>query len=249
MTVKTILKDKIAIISGNRGNLGPIWESALKSWGAEVCGFDWDGIARDEKDEKYNPFNVNVQDFISLQAFKNYYYKNHKNPPYIIINNAAIDVPPCDPIRFFTNYRKTIDTNLVGALRLTELFIDDMCEKKEGLIINIGSIQGNVAADWRNYPQGFQKPVGYNVSKAGLIQFTRSVAVQYGSNNIRSVCLSFGAVDTEKFTQAFRQNFLHCLPLREFISPESLRAALKFAIECPQLTGQQILVDSGYTSW
>lgn len=239
------LKGMIAILSGNKGNLGPIWESILTDLGAEVIGFDWDFS------QPVSLHNCDVTSQEALLKFKKLYINAWVISPHIIINNAAIDVPPHrENVNFFTDVFNTINTNLIGAINLTQLFVPDMVKWGEGgLIINIGSIQGNVAADIRNYDNDFEKPVGYNVSKAGLIQFTRSLAVQYGKHNIRSVCLAFSAVDSGKFAEPFKSKFLNCLPLGKLISRQSLEASLRFAIDCPELTGQQVLIDSGYTAW
>jgi len=244
-------KDLKVILSGNKGNLGPIWESILTDLGAEVIGFDWDFS------KPVSLHNCDITSPEALLKFKKLYAGwwdpeiSFVPPPNIIINNAAIDVPPHSKnVSFFTEVRKTVVTNLIGAVNLTQLFVPEMVKwGKGGLIINIGSIQGNVAADIRNYDNDFEKPVGYNISKAGLIQFTRSLAVQYGKHDIRSVCLAFSAVDSGKFTEPFKSKFLNCLPLRKLISRASLTASLRFAIDCPELTGQQVLIDSGYTAW
>jgi len=228
-----MLKDKIVVLSGCNGSLGPIWKRTMLSAGAYVYGFDLP--VTDVRDEE------------SLLEYKKYFSSNNLVPD-IIINNAAVDHPPQGDVTFWTDTENIIKTNLIGAVNLTFLFLPWMIERGSGLIINIGSIQGNVAADWRNY-EGFEKPVGYNLSKAGLIQFTRSLAVQYGKYGIRSVCISFAAVDNGKFKEPFKSNFLKCLPLGRFISVQSLEQTLLYACTCPELTGQQILVDSGYTAW
>lgn len=257
--------DKLVILSGNKGNLGPIWEDFLTRNGAMVYGFDWD------KSKPTGLTNANVRDMNSLYDFRMIYYDHlrdnfEKSPgkhrssdcvPDIIINNAAIDTPPGknnggdmkENVGFFTDYEGIIDTNLIGAINLTSLFIDAMATREKGLIVNIGSILGNVAADTRNYPPEFEKPVGYNVSKSGLVQYTRSLAVQFGPKNIRSICISFAAVDTGKFDEPFKSKFLKCLPLRRFISKKSLCSTLQFAIETPEASGSQVLVDAGYTAW
>lgn len=235
------LKGTTAVLSGHLGNLGPVWEETLYNAGCIVHGFDI----------KKKLYNVNkIEDMQqykkNIDSWQREYNAGRKIN--IIINNAAIDHPPQPGINFWTDYENIIQTNLVGACNLTSVFLPDMIENGGGVIINIGSIQGNVAADWRNY-EGFEKPVGYNLSKAGLVQFTRSLAVQYGKYNIRSVCISFAACDTGKFKEPFKSKFLNCLPLGRFISEESLKMTLLYAICCPELTGQQILVDAGYTAW
>jgi len=116
-----------------------------------------------------------------------------------------------------------------------------------GTIINIGSIMGNIGADWRNYPESFSKPVGYNLSKAGLIQLSRSITTQYGRYNIRSATIAFGPYDNEKLSVDFKEKFFKNVPLGRGISKQSLQTALLFACSCPELAGQQVLIDGGYT--
>lgn len=226
------LKDKVALVTGSKGKLGPIWVDVLRKHGCEVITLDYDecDIACPEEVEVFfmNAFN------------------EHKGIN-ILINNAALDHPPSDAVSFFHESENIIDVNLTGTLNITEKAIPFMKERG-GLVVNIGSILGNVAADWRNY-DNFEKPVAYNVSKAGLIQLTKSIAVQYGRYNIRSVCISFAAVETGKFPEPFATKFKKCLPLGRFISKDSLEKTLLYACACDELTGQQILVDSGYTSW
>jgi NAD(P)-dependent dehydrogenase (short-subunit alcohol dehydrogenase family) len=123
-----------------------------------------------------------------------------------------------------------------------------MRAKGGGVIVNIGSIMGNIGADWRNYPEGFEKPVAYNLSKAALVQMSRSITTQYGRYNVRGVTISFGPFDSG-LTEEFKEKFLKNVPLGRPISEESIRTSLLYAICCPELAGQQVLVDGGYTSW
>jgi meso-butanediol dehydrogenase/(S,S)-butanediol dehydrogenase/diacetyl reductase len=220
--------NKKALVFGSSGNLGPIWCSTLRGLQYDVKEFD--------------PPGWDAKNTAKLEVPKGYL------SPDVIVYNAAIDNPPGYSTRFFTNLVGIVDVNLFGACRVTEAFLPHMMSKG-GLFIYVGSIQGIVGADWRNYDGDFEKPVGYNVSKAALMQLTRSVAVQYGRYNIRAVCLAFAAVETGKFTEPFKSKFLNCLPLGRFISKESVAASLKFAISCPELTGQTVLIDGGYTAW
>lgn len=219
-----LLNNKVAGVFGSEGNLGPIWVDTLKSLGAEVKEFNppgWD--AREEFD--------------------------YILPLDIVVYNAAIDNPPKPGVDFFTNHRDVVNVNLNGAIRVAQNVIPKMVNKGSGLFIVVGSIQGFIGADYRNYPTGFEKPVGYNVSKAGLSQLVRSIAVQYGKNNIRAVCMAFGAVDTGKLTPEFKAKFLRGVPLGRLVSKASLRSTLLYVCTCPELTGQTILVDGAYTAW
>ena len=222
---------RVAVVTGSGGNLGQIWSEKLMSMGYEVFKIDLP-----EYDVTDMESLAKARDLCLMQC----------GFPDIIVNNAAIDNPPGSDAKFFGNFDKIVAVNLTGAINVTELFMPHMIERKRGLIINIGSIQGNIGADYRNYPADFQKPVGYNCSKAALVQLSRSIAVQYGRFNIRSVTLSFAAYDGGKLTNDFLKKFLYNVPLHRTISKESLESALEFAIKCPELTGQQVIIDGGY---
>lgn len=230
------LEGKIAIVTGPSGNLGPIWVETLENAGAEVFGIDLPDDITDKE---------NIKKLLSSW----WKIKPIPHAPDIIVNNAGIDNPPGSKASFFGNCKEILDVNLQGAVNICEVFIPYMIHKDGGVIVNIGSIQGNIGADWRNYDEGFEKPVGYNLSKAGLIQLSRSICTQYGRYNIRSVTISFGPFEGAGFDLDFREKFLKNVPLGRTISKESLQTSLLYACCCPELSGQQVLIDGGYCGW
>jgi len=234
------LEGKTAVVLGSTGNLGPIWVEALRDAGARVITLD---LKPGEADYEFNCGSRDCCEALYDDFKRGAIY------PDIIVNNAAIDNPPGSGTNFFTRAAEVVYTNLIGPLNVFEFLLPLMMRNGGGVVVNIGSIMGNVGADWRNYEEGFEKPVGYNLSKAGLIQLTRSIAVQYGRYNIRSVCIAFAACDTGKYKEPFASKFKACMPLGRFISRKSLQTALLFACCCPELTGQQVLIDGGYTAW
>jgi NAD(P)-dependent dehydrogenase (short-subunit alcohol dehydrogenase family) len=227
------LSGRHAVVTGGQGRLGPIWVETLEEAGCYVRVLDL-------------PY-YDVSDIASVLAFKFELGKDNFYPD-IIVNNAAIDNPPGTDASFWGNLERILSVNLVGAANMASAFIPDMKDRGGGVIINIGSIMGNIGADWRNYPPNFEKPVGYNLSKAGLVQLSRSITTQYGRYNIRSATIAFGPFDMG-LTKEFLDKFLKNVPLGRPISEQSVRAALLFAVSCPELAGQQVLVDGGYTSF
>ena len=225
---------EVAILSGSKGNLGPVWADTLRGMGYQICTLDYP-----EQD-----VTVEADRHAVVRECLEIY-----GPPSILINNAGVDNPPGSGASFFGNMERIIAVNLIGSAGMAAAVIPSMIACRRGLIVNVGSIQGFVAADYRNYDGDFEKPVGYNVSKAGLIQLSRSLAVQYGRYGIRAVTIAFGPFDNGKFNPAFKEKFLRNVPLGRIVSRESLAATLRYAIECPELTGQTILVDAGYTAW
>ena len=232
MPRKSTKEKPLAIVTGGlNGNLGPLWVNYLRDAGYRTCTIDL---------PQYDVSNIKDIEFARDRCL------SILGVPKVIINNAAIDPKPITGEGSFWNYDKIIDVNLKGAINVCKEFIPHMVTNGGGVIINIGSIMGNLGADWRNYQAGFDKAVGYNVSKSALIQLSRSICTQYGRYNIRSVTISFGPYDSG-LPEEFKTKFLKNVPLGRCISVESLKATLLYAISCPELSGQQILVDGGYS--
>ena len=218
-----------AIVTGGSGRIGPIWIDELFKMGYIPVSYDLPYFDVTNREQ--------ATAFVELLI----------RPPSVLVNNAAIDNPPGTDASFFGNLDKILEVNLVGATRMAEAVIPSMIKNGGGVIVNIGSIMGSIGADWRNYEPGFEKPVAYNLSKAALVQLSRSITVQYGRYNVRSVTIAFGPLD-KGLPEAFKEKFLKNVPLGRAISEQSWRAALRFAIQCPEFAGQQVLVDGGYIS-
>lgn len=228
------LTGKTAIVTGGRnGLLGPIWVEALKEAGAGVMVFDL-------PEDDVTQFSGTINEI---------YQFREPHGVDILINSAATDNPPGSNASFFGNFDEIMAVNINGAVNMCRAVIPGMIERGGGVIVNIGSIMGNVGADWRNYPSGWEKPIGYNCSKAALVQLSRSICTQYGQNNIRSVTISFGPYAGGKLSSDFLAKFLRNVPLGRTISRESLKTTLLYACCCPELSGTQLLVDGGYTAW
>jgi NAD(P)-dependent dehydrogenase (short-subunit alcohol dehydrogenase family) len=220
---------KTAIVTGASGNLGPVWVETLRGMGYFVHRFDLP--ERDITDE-------------ALMLDAAYWLA----PQDVIVLNAAIDNPPGSEATFHGNLERIIAVNLIGACNVVEAFLPKMIDNGGGVIIGISSIQAHVGADWRNYQEGFEKPCGYNISKAGLEQYMRSQTCQSGRFGIRACCIGFGAYDSGKLDPVFLEKYLKNVPLGRPVSRQSAKAALRFAVECPEFAGQTVMVEGGYLS-
>ncbi len=224
------LSGKLAFVTGKMGLLAPIWKETFEGANCEVISY---GLPEDD-----------IMDKVKLTKVATQYV------PDIIVNNAAIDNPPNSKSTFFGNYENIVSVNLLGAVNVCDAFIPGMISNGGGVIINIGSIQGVIGADWRSYPDPeFEKPIGYNISKAGLIQLSRSITTQYGRYNIRCVTIGFGAYGGGKLDYEFLARYTNNVPLRRCVNKEDLQRTLLFACTCESFAGQMVLVDGGYTAW
>ena len=220
-------------MTGTLGQLGPVWVKTLKSLGYAVEGLDLPSCDISRKED--------------VEARKNEIVLCDGTPQALVLN-AAVDNPPGSDASFHGNIKTIIDVNLIGSCNVVEAFLPAMIKNGGGTIIAIGSIMGFIGADYRNYAEGWEKPVGYNLSKAALMQYMRSLTTQYGKDGIRACCIAFGAYDGGKLNKEFLSKFLRNVPLGRPISKESCKAALRFAVECPEFAGQTVLIDGGYTA-
>ena len=226
------LSNKTAIVTGGSGRLGPIWIETLEEVGARVFVLDLPAY--------------DVSKLSDVVAFRGILPPDQT--PTIVVNSAAIDNPPGTDAKFFGNVERILDVNLVGAVNVTKVFMPGMVRAGGGVFVNIGSIMGETGADWRRYESPFEKPVGYNLSKAALIQLARSVTTQYGRYGVRGITIAFGPVDIG-LGEEFKRRFLEDVPIGRMISKESLQKTLLYAVSCPELAGTRILVDGGYCAW
>ena len=224
----------LAVVTGGSGQLGPIWCETLREMGYRIFNIDLP--------------QYDVSDRDRMQYAADRCLAVHGMPKVIVLN-AAIDNPPGSEATFHGNLQRIIDVNLVGACNVAEAFLPAMIENGGGVIVGIVSIMGRVGADWRNYEGTFEKPVGYNLSKAALEQYARSLTTQYGRYGIRACCIGFGPYDGGKLSPEFLEKFLKNVPLGRPVSRESVKAALVFALTCPEFAGQTALIDGGYTAW
>ena len=162
----------------------------------------------------------------------------------VLINNAGIS----DPIWFKDlkeeSWLSIIETNLNGAFRVAKQVSDLMMkQERSGSIINIASILGLRA--------GVQQ-TSYGVSKAGLLQLTKVMALELARHNIRVNAIAPGYIQSEMTEDFFNtpegENYMKRIPQRRFGDPQDLDGAIiLLASEASSfMTGSVIAVDGGH---
>lgn len=228
----TDLTDKLAVLTGISGNLGPIWSDILREHGAQLFPIDL-------------PI-TDITDKEAVQIAQKICFERY-GMPNILICNAAIDnVPGNLSNSIFDNWDRIIDVNLTGTKNVIEAFIGNMTyNKPPSNIIVIGSIFGNVAADYRNYDEG-DKPAAYGAAKAGLMNLVKNIAVRYAYKGVLCNMLSFSAFDSGQHEPEFQKRFLSNVPIgRMWIKEDVINIFLAMATNT-YMTGQQVLIDGGY---
>lgn len=159
----------------------------------------------------------------------------------IVINNAGITKDNLLMRMSLEDYEEVIRVNLNSAFNLTKAVVKPMMKERNGSIINMSSIVGR---------KGNAGQANYAASKAGLIGFSKSVALELGSRNIRCNVIAPGFIETEmtekldpKAVEAWRAG----IPLKRGGTPEDIANACLFLASdlSSYITGQVLSVDGG----
>ncbi len=152
------------------------------------------------------------------------------------------------------DWNRDIEVCLNGVFRTIKAAFPLMREKG-GAILNISSMYGHVAPDYRMYDsERFANPPSYGAAKAGIIQLTRYLASFLSPHRIRANCISPGPFPFES-TQKANPDFIERLaaknPLNRIGQPHDLKgaAALLCSDASAYMTGQNICVDGGWGVW
>ena len=158
-----------------------------------------------------------------------------------LINNAGITKDNLLMRMSEEDFDKVIEVNLKSVFNMTKAFQRVFLKQRNGSIINISSIVG---------VKGNAGQANYAASKAGMIGFTKSVALELGSRNIRANVIAPGFIETEmtdKLDEAVVEQWRAGIPLKRGGTPEDVaNACLFFASDLSSyITGQVLLVDGG----
>jgi NAD(P)-dependent dehydrogenase (short-subunit alcohol dehydrogenase family) len=148
------------------------------------------------------------------------------------------------------DWDRMMDVNLKGVFLMCQAVGRHMIARRKGKIINIASMSGTIV----NKPQPQSH---YNTSKAGVIMLTRSLASEWSKYNINVNCISPGYTLTppvEKFLSEHKEyegTWIEMIPLKRFAKPTDIVGAAIFLASSASdyITGQNIIIDGGYTIW
>ena len=159
----------------------------------------------------------------------------------ILVNNAGLTRDTLLARMSDEEWRAVIDTNLGGVFNTCRAVIRGMMRRRSGSIVNVSSIVGL---------RGNPGQTNYSASKAGIIGFTKSLARELGSRNVRANVVAPGYVSTrltDVIADELKQQMLAATPLGRFGDPEDVAAAVRFLCseEAAFITGEVLLVDGG----
>ncbi len=246
-----LLENKIAIITGAARGIGEGIALKFAEHGANIA-FTYVSESSTEKaavlEEKLKALGVkakayksNAGDFAQCEALVNDVLKEF-GAVDICVNNAGISKDNLLLRMTPEQWNDVINTNLNSVFYMTKQVIRPMMKAKSGVIINMSSIVGET---------GNAGQSSYAASKAGIIGFTKSVAKELGSRNIRCNAIAPGFVETD-MTSYLKEGesadkYKAAIPLGKFASTEDIANVCLFLASGmgSYITGQTISVCGG----
>lgn len=157
----------------------------------------------------------------------------------ILVNNAGITRDGLFLRMNKENWDAVINTNLTGAYNVTQPVVKVMVKQRSGAIVNMASIVGIY---------GNAGQANYAAAKAGLIGFTKSLAKELASRNIRVNAVAPGFVQTDMTKDLDSEKISEHIPLKRLGTADDIADAVKFlATGTSYVTGQVLQVDGGLT--
>lgn len=239
-------KKRIALVTGASSGIGKAIASALLAQDYSVaCGYHKHKKGTSELIEKYPeafPVPIDICSRVSVKKAIKAAEEHFKSTITVVVNNAGIaDEKPFEEITD-ADWDRMLETNLRGAFIVSQETLPAMRKKHWGRIINIVSIGGQ----W-----GGMRQVHYAAAKAGLINFTHSLAKLYSHDGITSNAVSPGLVETDMIreelrSQSGRQKVKQIL-IGRLTTPEEIAAAVAFLVsdDAASITGQTLNVNGG----
>lgn len=243
-----LLEGKVALITGASRGIGKAIAQTFAEHGAIVC-FSY--VSSDEKaraleaelsagGQKIRGFKSNAGEFAAAQSLVDEVVKEFGTID-ILVNNAGITRDNLLMRMSEEQWDEVISVNLKSVFNLTKAVLKTMLKARSGSIINMSSVVG---------VKGNAGQANYAASKAGILGFTKSIALELGSRNIRCNAVAPGFIETEMtgaLDEATVQGWRDAIPLKRGGTANDVANLCLFlgSDMSAYITGQTINVDGG----
>ncbi len=248
-TFTVVLTGRVALVTGASGGLGAHFAGVLARSGArvavaarrvEACSAVCDRIRGDGGEA--HPFAMDVADATSVKAAIGA-VEEHFGRLDILVNNAGIAAPALSLDLDEVQWDAVLDTNLKGAFLAAQAAARIMKRHGGGAIVNVASILGLRVAG---------QVAAYAASKAGLIQLTKALALEWARHGVRVNALCPGYIETDINRDFFASDagraMLKRVPQRRLGRPSDLDGPLLLLCSdaSAYMTGSVVTVDGGH---
>lgn len=246
------MSGRVALVTGAAGHVGQMTYDTLAELGATTVGLDFE--ASDSNDRV--TLAVDLADEAATRAV----------PAMVVDGTGRLDViVHCAALvgtselegwavpfesQSLSAWRAAFEVNLTSLFLLVQAALPYLRRSNCASVVTVGSIYGSVGPDLRLY-EGTElgNPAAYAASKAGLVQLTRWLATVLAPD-VRANAVICGGIERGQ-PEAFIERYVARTPLRRMAREEDLRGAIAFLASDAgaYVTGQELVVDGGWTAW
>ena len=266
------LTDRVIVVTGGLGQIGRQFTLEFVDRGAKVAIFNRripdETVLRERfpvDRERIMFCAVDIADKASVRAGLAQVSEKW-GVPHVLVNNAGIDTQPSAPPEVsgpFEDFpeevwREVLEVNMTGTFLCCQVVGGAMAKAGRGSIVNIGSIYGMLSPVQDIYAykekktgRPFIKPVAYSASKSGLYNFTRYLATYWGRKGVRVNILTPSGVRRDTQDAEFQANYCARMPIGRMAEENEFNGAIVFLASDASryMTGSNLVVDGGWTSW
>jgi len=241
------LQNKVAVITGGASGIGAATARLFVEEGAKV-------VLVDLNEEKGKAFEAELKELHHEALFIKANITSEEEVAGIfkqaidafgkvdvVFNNAGIGRVHSSHDLAYSEWRNTVNVDLDGVFLVAREAIREMLKAGGGSIVNTASMYG-----WVGSPGS----AAYNAAKGGVINLTRSLALEYAEQNIRINALCPGFIDTPIIPEESKQALAAVTPMKRLGQAEEMAKAVLFMAseDSSFMTGNTLTVDGGYTA-